>query len=319
MRHSFFYLMMMGLLASGPLHAQTPAAAPVAPSNASICIVDKTVAVDGLSFQSCERGSENDALLRRGFVMARLDRNTIKSKQPLWVHGICRYVDNRSSNRDVLVPFGTREEWQTFLKFVPDIMNVAGCCIPRPLTRADIPEPTTPCLGQWQLRQIFTADSVGEGKVPEEKMHYNGNDNLQTMAGETAQLPMARDDDNTSLMIDATREFAARWACEGEPTEKPAAPAAESGEIVSSKHGDTLYVSFSINCIKESWTPIIVQSFCVPYEGVRSLPCETLGHAAGTKGEVIMQEKTVCPTGTTSSTMIKDSCEKPDADKAVGQ
>ena len=308
--------LLLALFVSSAANAQQPPAA-VNPT-AHVCMVDKTTAVDGMVFKSCDAPPENNALLMRGFAVARIDRNTIKSKQPIWVHGLCRYVDNRSNNRDVLVPFGTAEEWQTFNKLVPDIMKVAGCCVPRNMSLRDIPEPTVPCLGQWQLRHVLASTSLGQDangqeKLPEEKMQRGpgssgGADGIVTMAGTAVELPIARDDENTSFSIDGVREFSARWVCEGEPTEAAAPPPAVQDDTTS-RDGNVLYVGFTVNCTQENWTPVTLQSFCLPYEGNRVYTCEQMGYAAGTKGEVILQEKTMCPTGATTRTLLRDGCE----------
>lgn len=75
------------------------------------------------------------------------------------------------------------------------------------------------------------------------------------------------------------------------------------------RHGDVLYVSFTINCTGERWTPVILQNFCVPFESTRAYACEMAGYPAGTAGVVIMAEKTLCPKGTTTRTLVKDDCE----------
>ncbi len=282
------------------------------PLNTRICIVDKNRAVDGQAFQSCDAPPENNALLAKGFMIARLDRGTIKSKQPIWVHGLCRYIDNRSPTQDVLVPFGTEEEWKTFNQLVPGIMKTAGCCVPRPVSIRDIPEPPSPCIGKWTLQQVMTSNSVAQAGnaadlVPDEKMKPAGGDTLVSATNMELQFPIARDDDNTTYSIDGAREFAARWTCEN--SEGIATPAVAEGEEQPASHGDVLYVSFTLNCTREAWTPVILQSFCVPAETNRAYSCDVAGYAPGTPGEVIVYEKTLCPKGTTQRSLIKDTCE----------
>jgi hypothetical protein len=118
------------------------------------------------------------------------------------------------------------------------------------------------------------------------------------------------------------REFAARWVCEGETPAEPAVgaePAAESaqGDTPPSKNGNVMYVSFTLNCTQENWTPITLQSFCLPYEGNRVFTCEQMGYPAGTQGNVIVQEKTTCPTGVTTRSLVKNDCvgERPIAEQ----
>ncbi len=294
----------------------TPLAAQEGPPiNTRICIIDKTKAVDGQTFQSCDAAPENNALLAKGVMIARIDRGTIKSKQPIWVHGLCRFIDNRSPTQDVLVPFGTEEEWTTFNQLVPGIMKVAGCCVPRAVTVRDIPQPTNPCIGKWNLQQVVTANSVTQAststaeQVPDEKMRVGGGDTLVAMTGNALEFPMARDDDNTAFTIDSIREFAARWSCENdEGTTTPVTAPAENEDTPAS-HSDVLYVSFTLNCIHEQWTPVLLQTFCVPSETNRAYACEAAGYPAGTAGEVIMYEKTLCPKGSTTRSLIKEACE----------
>ncbi|MDX1923103.1 MAG: hypothetical protein SFW65_08255 [Alphaproteobacteria bacterium] len=309
----FFLTLLFGV---SPALAQDPqfAVQPGPPLNTRICIVDKTKAVDGQTFQSCDAAPENNALLMKGFMIARIDRGTIKSKQPIWVHNVCRYVDNRSPSQDVLVPFGTEDEWLTFNKLVPGIMKVAGCCVPRTLTVRDIPEPTSPCVGRWTLQQVVSTASLGQGANPaeqiiDEKMKIGGGDAMLSSNGAPLSLPISRDDDNTAFTVDGIKDFSARWMCSNdEPTAATPTPVAEGDENPAS-NGDVLYVSFTVNCTHEQWTPVTLQNFCVPYENNRAYPCEMMGYPAGTAGDVIMYEKTMCPKGTTTRSLIKDSCE----------
>lgn len=316
MRFYAFVVLMIACMAS-PAFAQDPkfVVQPGPPLNTRICIVDKTKAVDGQTFQSCDAEPANNALLMKGFTIARLDRGTIKSKQPIWVHNLCRYIDNRSPTQDVLVPFGTEEEWQTFNKLVPGIMKTAGCCVPRPLTVRDVPEPTAPCVGRWVLQQVVSANSLGQNvnpaeQVVDEKMKVGAGDALLTAQGATLNLPIARDDDNTNFTIDGVREFAARFTCVNEEAAAPGGTAAgEANAENPASNGDVLYVSFTINCTGERWTPVILQNFCVPFESTRAYACELAGYPAGTAGDVIMFEKTLCPKGTTTHSLVKDTCE----------
>ncbi len=311
------FLFLIWLCVVTPALAQDPqfVVQPGPPLNTRICIVDKTKAVDGQTFQSCDAPAENNALLMKGFMIARIDRGTIKSKQPIWVHNLCRFVDNRSPTQDVLVPFGTEDEWLTFNKLVPGIMKVAGCCQPRTLTVRDIPEPTAPCVGRWNLQQVVSAASLGQGANPaeqivDEKMKVGGGDAMISSNGAPLSLPIARDDDNTAFTVDGIKEFAARWVCSNdEPTAAVPMPVPEGSEDNPSSNGDVLYVSFTLNCTGERWTPVTLQNFCVPYENSRAYPCEMMGYPAGTAGDVIMHEKTMCPKGTTTRSLIKDSCE----------
>lgn len=288
---------------------------PGPPLNTRICIVDKTKAVDGQTFQSCDAEPVNNALLMKGFTIARLDRGTIKSRQPIWVHNLCRYIDNRSPTQDVLVPFGTEEEWVTFNKLVPGIMKTAGCCAPRPLTVHDVPEPTAPCVGRWVLQQVVSSNSLGQNanaadQVVDEKMKVGASEGLLNAQGAALNLPIARDDDNTSFTVDGVREFAARFMCVNEEAAAPGGTAAgEANADNPASNGDVLYVSFTINCTGERWTPVILQNFCVPFESTRAYACEMAGYPAGTAGVVIMAEKTLCPKGTTTRTLVKDDCE----------
>ena len=312
---SLKHLLVCMCLFASPIAAQN--AAPIAnagpPINNHICIIDKTKAVDGQTFQSCDAPSENNALLAKGFMIARIDRGTIKSKQPIWAHGLCRFVDNRSPTQDVLVPFGTDEEWKTFNQYVPGIMKVAGCCTPRPVTYRDIPQPTSPCIGRWNLQQVVTANSVTQStsaaeQVPDERMKLGGGGEvLVSSTGAELQFPLARDDDNTTFNIDGAREYAARWSCVND--EGTATPAVAEGEDTPSSQGDVLYVSFTINCTLEQWTPVILQTFCVAAEAQRAYACDAAGYPAGTAGDVIIYEKTLCPKGTTTRSLITDTCQ----------
>lgn len=305
------------IVMAAPLFAQEAAAPQAAasalPLNTRICIIDKTKAVDGQSFQSCDAVPDNNALLAKGFMIARIDRGTIKSRQPIWAHGLCRYIDNRSPTQDVLVPFGTEEEWKTFNQFVPGIMKVAGCCAPRAISLRDIPEPTTPCIGRWNLQQVVTSNSVSQAgstaeQVVDEKMKLGGGGELVSTAGTALLFPIARDDDNTTYSVDGAREFAARWSCDNdEGNAGVLIPSAEGEE--SASHSDVLYVSFTLNCTREQWTPVILQTFCVASETQRAYSCEAAGYPAGTAGDILMYEKTLCPKGTTTRSLIKDSCE----------
>lgn len=298
---------------AAPVVAQNAAPVNGPPLNNRICIIDKTKAVDGQTFQSCDAPPENDALLAKGFMIARVDRGTIKSKQPIWVHGMCRYIDNRSPTQDVLVPFGTIEEWKTFNQFVPGIMNLAGCCVPRALSIRDIPEPTNPCIGKWKLQQVVTSNSVTQATsaadmVPDEKMKLGGGSELVSSAGAALVLPMARDDDNTTFAIDGVREYAARWSCENDEG-NAGAPVPSEGDDAPASHSDVLYVSFTLNCTHEQWTPVILQTFCVPSETQRAYSCDAAGYAAGTSGDVLIYVKTLCPKGTTTLSLISDTCQ----------
>jgi hypothetical protein len=118
---------------------------------------------------------------------------------------------------------------------------------------------------------------------------------------------MARDDDNTSFTVDGAREFAARWSCQNDEG-IAAAPAADAGETPAGQ-GDTLYVSFTVNCVHEQWTPVVLQNFCVPFESNRAYPCDAAGYAPGTPGDVIVYERTMCPKGTTMRSPVSDTCQ----------
>lgn len=338
----FFLLLSMMLCGALPLHAQEALPGNNTPSANSaatgICIVDKTVAVDGLQFQSCDAAPEDGALLKRGLKIARLDRNTVKSHQPIWAHTICRYIDNRSANRDVLVPFGTEEEWQTFLKFVPDILHVAGCCVPQRLTLEDIPVPQTPCAGRWKLSGVVaaadlpsanapgvnssgaeadaaadaaTGANAADQKILVDKMHPEADGSLSGITGQAVIMPLQRDDTNTVFAYDGVKEFAARWSCEVDPgeTPPPALTVTTEGENASAKNLDTLYTHFYWSCVRERWVPVVLPPLCAPFEGNKAYPCEQYGYAPGTAGDVIVQEKTVCPSGATTRTVIKEECE----------
>lgn len=312
---NIFMVALMMVFIPSISHAQqeTPSAQASVPQiNARICIIDKTKAADGQVFQPCDAPAQNNALLAKGFTIARIDRATIKSKQPIWAHGLCRYVDNRSPTQDVLVPFGTQEEWETFNRFVPGIMKVAGCCVPRALTLRDIPEPASPCIGSWVLQQVVSANSATQpgpngDMILDEKMKPGGGGALVSNAGAALEAPIARDDDNTAFTVDGVREFAARWSCENEEGVAPAVPNTDA-DAPPASHGDVLYVSFTLNCIREQWTPVALQNFCVPSEANHAYGCEVAGYPPGTPGDVIMYEKTLCPKGSTVRTLIKDSC-----------
>lgn len=307
----FHVILLSMLLLAVPCHAQQAGGPPI---NTRICIIDKTKAVDGQTFQSCDAPPENNALLQKGFMIARIDRGTIKSKQPIWAHGLCRYIDNRSPTQDVLVPFGTEDEWTTFNQFVPGIMKAAGCCVPRTVSVKDIPQPTNPCIGKWNLQQVVTANSMTQATssaemVPDEKMRAGGGDTLVAMTGANLEFPIARDDDNTAFSVDGVREFAARWSCENDEGNTTPVTAPAESEDTPASHSDVLYVSFTLNCTHEQWTPVLLQTFCVPVETTRAYPCEAAGYPAGSAGEVIMYEKTLCPKGTTTRSLVKEACE----------
>jgi hypothetical protein len=338
MKHSGFIALALVMLCANVAFAQQPApvgAAAVANPirTPTICLMGKTTAVDGLKFQTCDASPENNALLVRGFTMARLDRGTIKSKQPIWAHDICKFVDNRSNNRDVLVPFDTPENWQAFIKLAPDIMNVAGCCVPRRLAVEDIPEPTIPCLGKWALRTVFAADSfvspqAGAEKIPNEKMRISSDGVLMDTNNNDIQLPLVRDDDNVKFSLDNTQEFAAQWQCGGDPTEDSVKTETIKNGVVATtvtakesaekegpeKEGaardmDTLYVTFHMGCTRENWVPMAAEVLCVPSDGNKSLPCDQFGFPPETKGEVLVQERVTCPGGITTRDIVKDTCE----------
>jgi hypothetical protein len=327
MKHSRFIVFALAMVCANGAFAQQPAPAANPIRTPTICLMGKTTAVDGLKFQTCEAAPENNALLVRGFTMARLDRGTIKSKQPIWVHNICRFVDNRSNNRDVLVPFDTPENWQAFIKLAPDIMNVAGCCAPRRLAVDDVPEPTIPCLGKWVLRGVFAADSLtsaaGAEKIIEEKMKISSDGALMDINNNDIQLPLVRDDDNVKFTFDNTQEFAAKWQCGGDPTEDavktdvikngvavaPDAVKDNSAKDTAAKDMDTLYVTFHMGCTRENWIPMAAEVLCLTSDDTKSMPCDQFGFPPDTKGEVLVQEKVTCPGGITTRDVIKDSCE----------
>ncbi|HVY13073.1 MAG TPA: hypothetical protein VHB73_05865, partial [Alphaproteobacteria bacterium] len=151
----------------------------------SQCSLDRTVADGNQTFTICPVEGENDALrVKDNFDGARLNATVpgagTQTKTPIFVHGICKYVDAVSTTDALFIPFKTLNEWQCFLGIpnsscpdasrLPTGVRTAECCTPRNLssfvdvtgtghladgrTPADVPLPSETCSTGWVFQGL---------------------------------------------------------------------------------------------------------------------------------------------------------------------
>lgn len=303
-------LLIFALLFAAPAFAQEEDTAS-AVQQSQICLLDRDVAEDGKSYRTCAAQPVEDGLLAEGFFGARISRLQLNTTQPIWVHGICKFIDNKAGGVDSFIPFKTAEEWHAFLEHMPKQMTAVGCCTPRALVPADIVTPPMRCAAGWRLKDIRDAS----GSII---MRIAGG-RFVAMDGTPVQLPLLRDDEKAVFTYNGMRELHAYFVCGGGP--KPKDPSDEgvlveprgddltrTGEGTLSPPGELMDMPFSARCDAGEWKTYSARP-CFESTHSYSVSCETYGTSGD--GEVVIMRRTTCPTGESREEVISNSCSKP--------
>ncbi len=196
---------------------------------ATQCSIDHAVS-GAIEFQQCPTSATNDAILTQ-FDGVRLDTNN--SDTPIWVHGICRYVDNTHATDALFIPLKSAEEWKAFYTTPPAHVHLAGCCLPRAMRVDDVPFPPAQCETGWNLKGIVD--------IHKQLVALASGDEFTLAPGLTEDssypilnLPVSRDDRSARLpdSTDPTKAYTAFYRC-----------------------GDTLdyYIDFHMQCKNTQW------------------------------------------------------------------
>jgi hypothetical protein len=279
-----------------------------------VCMIDKHLTETGKEYDACDADPENNSLIAKGYKAARLDRQTQKARQAIWVHDQCRFVDNVSGTTDYFVPFATAEEWESFRRNPPKNIRMAGCCEPRDLLVTDIITPSQKCPGGWLLQSVVSMDDYTTVL-----MTPSGN-NFIGLEGVKVELPLLRDDENAIFEYHGQKQFAARFACTGgEPPvtgtpvpDKPEDDITIIGTAPDATPGEIGHVPFVAKCNRKRWLTISVRP-CTPSEHVQVASCQDYGFPVGTVGEVQIISRTICPAEQRSEEVVTSGCRPPNA------
>ncbi|MDX1923137.1 MAG: hypothetical protein SFW65_08425 [Alphaproteobacteria bacterium] len=196
-----------------PLHAQQPSGQ---------CTIDHSLRTNTDSFVQCPVSDSNDAILEAGFNGVRLDSSDEISKSPIFVHNICKYVDNNSGS-SLFIPLKTSEEWAAFLTRPVSGVHLAGCCLPRPMVVGDVPTPQTSCESGWVFKGLVdSADHTHLIAEPVSKSAESGfvlaNNQSEDGFYPVLKLPMNRDDISAVLPDNSrpSKSYTAQYACSGQ-------------------------------------------------------------------------------------------------------
>ncbi|NDE90017.1 MAG: hypothetical protein EB059_02600 [Alphaproteobacteria bacterium] len=270
------------------------------------CSLDRSL---DANYPQCPLTDTNNALLNAGYTGARIDPGNKESRTPIWVDGICHYVDATDAlTASLFIPFQSKEEWIAFAANAPGV-KIANCCEPRPMIVNDVPKPSASCGAGWVLKGLVdskTIDSKTEVKLiarPNLASATSGFTLISGVEDDTypiIKLPISRDDINASLpdIANPGKSYTAQYSCAGQ---------------------DDAFVAFNMQCRDTSWQSTGVdaaaqQSFGRQTTVVPEIAATTAAQtAADCKTSVIMTYTKACTDGTPGSTSyakVYNSCTK---------
>jgi hypothetical protein len=273
------------------------------------CILGKAETGDTGNYRPCKAEPRNNDLIDQGFSSARLDRQTLKNTDALWLHGVCKFVDNRSTDSDFFIPFRSADEWKAFLRNMPKMMVAYGCCMPRQLEARDVVTPTQRCEGGWRLQGVVDNNNLTSPLMNLAGISFVGVD------GEPVELPLIRDDASTYFEYQGQKEFAARFRCSDGSAGDTGLPVDEHGEdditIIGeappATPGEEGHVPFRVRCNRGEWNTVSLRP-CAESQYEYSASCEAYGYPPGTRGAVRILVRTICPSEEKVEEVLEKDC-----------
>jgi len=249
------------------------------------CAIDKAVSSNDQTFAECPKSDLDGDILAAGFTGARLEKDVVTSKTPIWVHDSCRYLDARGLENPLFIPFKTKPEWDAFVTNLPSSVVATECCLPRAVSLADVPAPTVACEGgAWVLdglvdpndRSRLIAIAESASKDAAFKLVQGG---IESTNYPVEKLPVAREDLGTVVPVSFTGQsddgvYVARFTCKGGKVIQP------DNNAIADIRGDAsvFYSDFRLQCRDRAWRS---EESCIDHEQRKQRACP-----AGQTGEI---------------------------------